>query len=320
MSGRRGKAAKAARTRNSTTKHALSPTEGTQRHRGLGRTAGRASRADAAELLRKAVGSIPRPDAEYLLMHLLGTRRHELYSELPVPSRTADRFRRLVARAEAGEPVQYLTRSAPFLDFDVHVDRRVLIPRPETEELVVRALLRIRSGCKLRVPSHKLFAVDYGTGSGCIAIALARALPDARVLAVDASRTALAVAAQNVAGCELASRVQLARARSLEERVLSRLRGRLDLLISNPPYVPTPRLARLSRAVRREPRLALDGGPKGANIVAMLLTLGPDLLRPGGLLAVEIDATHEAVVRRLAPVAEIERDLAGRIRYAFMTR
>jgi release factor glutamine methyltransferase len=84
--------------------------------------------------------------------------------------------------------------------------------------------------------------------------------------------------------------------------------------------VPTPRLARLDRAVRREPRLALDGGPKGASIVAMLVTHGPALLAPGGLLAIEIDATHEAVVRKLAPGAEIERDLAGRIRYAFLRR
>jgi release factor glutamine methyltransferase len=270
--------------------------------------------------LRKAVGSIPRPDAEYLLMHLLGARRHELYSELPVPTRTADRFRRLVARAEAGEPVQYLTRSAPFLDFDVHVDHRVLIPRPETEELVARTLARLKSEAKSQKPRAKTRAVDFGTGSGCIAIALAQAFGDASLLAVDVSKAALAVAALNVSKHGLARMIRLARARSLEDRVLSRLHGRLDLLISNPPYVPTPRLARLSRAVRREPRLALDGGPKGANIVAMLLTLGPDLLRPGGLLAVEIDATHEAAVRRLAPDAEIEHDLAGRIRYAFMTR
>ncbi len=306
MSGRRGKTAKAARTRNSTTK--------TQRHKGT------AARTDAAGLLKETSRAIPRTDAEYLLMHLLGVRRHELYSQLPVPTRTADRFRRLVARAEAGEPVQYLTRSAPFLDFDLHVDRRVLIPRPETEELVARTLARLKSEAKSPRPKAKTKAVDFGTGSGCIAIALARALPDARILAVDASRTALAVAARNVARHGLAGRVRLERARSIEDRVLSRLHGRLDLLISNPPYVPTPRLARLSRAVRREPRLALDGGSKGANIVAMLLTSGPDLLRPGGLLAVEIDATHEAVVRWLAPDAEIEHDLPGKIRYAFMTR
>jgi release factor glutamine methyltransferase len=306
VSGRSGKTTKAARTRNSTTK--------TQRHKGI------AARIDAAGLLKETSRAIPRPDAEYLLMHLLGARRHELYSELPVPTRTADRFRRLVAHAEAGEPVQYLTRSAPFLDFDVHVDRRVLIPRPETEELVARTLARLKSEAKSQKPRAKTRAVDFGTGSGCIAIALARALPDARVLAVDASRAALAVAAQNVARLGLAGRVRLVQAQSLDDKVLSRLRGRIDLLIANPPYVPTSRLARLSRAVRREPRLALDGGPKGANIVAMLLTLGPDLLKPGGLLAVEIDSTHEAVVRRLVPNAEVEHDLAGKVRYAFVTR
>jgi release factor glutamine methyltransferase len=139
-------------------------------------------------------------------------------------------------------------------------------------------------------------------------------------MAVDASRAALAVAAQNVARYGLTKRIRLAQARSTDELVLTRPRGRLDLIISNPPYVPTPRLARLQRNVRREPRLALDGGPKGANIIAMLLTHGPSLLRHGGLLAVEIDATHEAVVRKLAPDAEIERDLAGRIRYAFLRR
>ena len=253
-------------------------------------------------------------------MHLLGTKRHGLYSELPVRTRTADRFRRLVARAQAGEPVQYLTGSAPFLNFDVRVDRRVLIPRPETEELVARAIARIRSGREPSAVSRKLLAVDYGTGSGCIAIALARTLPQARVLAVDASKAALAVAARNVSRYGLAGRIRLAQTRAPDEPVLARRRGRLDLLISNPPYVPTSRLARLDRNVRREPKLALDGGPKGANIVAMLLAHGPDLLKPGGLLAIEIDSTHEAVVRKLAPAAEIERDLAGRIRYAFLTR
>ena len=253
-------------------------------------------------------------------MHLLGARRHELYSGTMIPNRTVERFRRLVARARAGEPVQYLTGSAPFLDFDVAVDRRVLIPRPETEELVSRAIARIRSGREPSAVSRKLSAVDYGTGSGCIAIAAARVFSVARVLAVDASKAALAKAAQNIARHGLAGRIRLAQARTLDEPVLTRLRGRLDLLISNPPYIPTSRLPRLDRNVRCEPKLALDGGPKGANIVGMLLVRGPGLLRRGGLLAIEIDSTHAAVVRKLAPAAEIERYLAGRVRYAFLTR
>lgn len=276
--------------------------------------------ADTAELLQEATGSIPRTDAEYLLMHLLQAQRHELSLGSAVPPRTASRFRRLVALTKAGEPVQHLTRSAPFLDFEVCVDHRVLIPRPETEELVARTLARIRPGRKPQAASRKLIIVDYGTGSGCIAIALARALPDARIMAVDASRNALRVAAQNVARYRLARRIRLAQARSLEDKALSRLHGRLDLLISNPPYVPTSRLTRLAKNVGREPRLALDGGPKGANIVAMLLERGPALLKPGGLLAIEIDSTQEKAVRRLAPTVQVERDLAGRIRYVFLTK
>jgi release factor glutamine methyltransferase len=251
-------------------------------------------------------------------MHVLQAQRHELYLRHAVTARAASGLQRLVSLAREGEPVQYLTRSAPFLDFQVHVDHRVLIPRPETEELVARALVRIRSVCELQAVSCKLSAVDYGTGSGCIAIALARALPEARILAVDASRAALAVASRNVARHGLTKRIRLAQARSLEDDVLARLRGRLDLFISNPPYVPTSRLARLQPNVRREPRLALDGGPKGANIVAMLVTRAPAMLRPGGLLAMEIDATHGTLVRRLAPDAEVERDLAGRTRYVFL--
>jgi release factor glutamine methyltransferase len=253
-------------------------------------------------------------------MHLLGTKRHGLYSGGSVPKRAENRFQQLVARAKAGEPVQYLTGSAPFLDFDVHVDHRVLIPRPETEELVMRALSRALSRRQLRTAGRRLLALDYGTGSGCIAIALARAIPEAGILAVDASKSALAVAAENVAGHGLAGRIRLAQARSLGAAFLARLRERLDLLISNPPYIPTSRLTTLDRRVRREPKPALDGGPKGANIVAMLLRRGPDLLRPGGLLAIEIDSTHAAVVRMLAPDAVIERDLSDRVRYAFLQK
>jgi len=279
-----------------------------------------AARTEAAALLKEATGLIPRSDAEYLLMHLLRLPRHELYLGSRITAKIASKFTGLLARARAGEPVQYLAGSAPFFDFEVRVDRRVLIPRPETEELVARAIARLRVGLRQQAPSRKLLAVDFGTGSGCIAIALARALPGVEVLAVDASKPALAVAGINVARFGFQQRIRLAQARTTDQPVLARLRGRLDLLISNPPYIPTARLARLVRSVGREPRLALDGGPKGANIVAMLLAQGPELLRPGGMLAIEIDATHGAVVRRLAPCAEIERDLADRTRYAFLCK
>jgi release factor glutamine methyltransferase len=281
--------------------------------------AGTPAQSDAAALLKSVRGTIPRADAEYLLMHVLKVPRHQLYLGQAIPARAASRFRQLVTGALDGEPVHYLTGCAPFLDFEVRVNRRVLIPRPETEELVARTTARLRSS--LPQPfNRKLLAVDFGTGSGCIAIAIARAFPKAQIMAVDASRPALNVAQQNVARLGVDARVRLGVASNLADPALSGLRGRLDLLMANPPYIPTPRLARLAPPVRREPQLALDGGPKGANIVAMLLTQGPSLLRPGGLLALEIDATHERVVRCLSPRAQVERDLAGRIRYAFLTK
>ena len=268
--------------------------------------------ADSASLLRSTGRQISRADAEFLLAHLLDVRRHELYLGAPVPTRTVRRFRRMVAAAAGGTPVQYLVHSAPFLDLDLHVDRRVLIPRPETEELVTRALGRL-------TPSPLPRFLDFGTGSGCIAIALARLVPNARVTAVDASAAALNVARLNARRCRVARRVRFIRARSLADPKLQRLAGRLDLVIANPPYVPSPRVARLPVSVRdHEPKLALDGGPKGTSIVAMLLEQGPRMVRPGGLLALEIDWSQGRTVRRLAPGASVERDLFGRTRYAFL--
>jgi len=266
----------------------------------------------AAGLVRQTRGLLPRAEAEFLLQSLLRVQRHALYCpELRVGARAAARFLRLCRRAGAGEPPQYLVRSAPFLDLDIHVDRRVVIPRPETEELVLRATRRLSSPGLI---------VDYGTGSGCIAVALARRFPAARVVAVDRSTPALAVAHRNVLRYRLGRRIRLCRASALGEPATARLRGRVDLLISNPPYLPSSRISRLSPRVRRfEPRAGLDGGPNGASIVTMLLRHGPGLLRPGGLMALEIDHTHGALVRRLASTAFVERDFAGRVRYAFLT-
>lgn len=270
--------------------------------------------ADSAALLRSTGKQVSRADAEFLLAHLLDVRRHELYLGAQVPPQTVRRFRRMVTVAACGTPVQYLVHSAPFLDLDLHVDRRVLIPRPETEELITRALSRLTASPLPRF-------LDFGTGSGCIAIALARLVPAARIIAVDASAAALAVARSNARRYRVAGHIRFVHARSLADPQLRRVGGGLDLLIANPPYIPSTRIGRLPVSVRdHEPKLALDGGPKGISIVAMLLEQGPRMVRPGGLLALEIDWSQGRAVRRLAPEAVVERDLSGRTRYAFLGR
>ncbi|MGQ9707420.1 MAG: peptide chain release factor N(5)-glutamine methyltransferase [bacterium] len=253
---------------------------------------------------------IPRSEAEYLMTGLLGLSRFEIYlSERRLTPAQAHRFYSLVKRAAAGMPVQYLVNRAPFLDLDIYVDRRVFIPRPETEELVLRAVQRVKDPKVI---------VDYGTGSGCIALALARMFPFAMVFGVDASRAALEVAQINIERYKLNGRVRLIQAKNLGSERLRFLFNRVDLLISNPPYIPSGRLPRLCPKVRDyEPRSALDGGENGTFVIEMILNEGRQCLGPGGVLAVEIDATHGQYIRRTLAGAEVEFDLHGHVRYAF---
>jgi release factor glutamine methyltransferase len=240
----------------------------------------------------------------------LAIERFELYlSDRPLTQAQTHRFHRLLKRAAEGMPVQYLVNSAPFLDLDIYVDPRVFIPRPETEELVLRAAKRVK---------NPRVIVDYGTGSGCIALALARLFPCAIVYGIDASRAALKVANINVRRYHLQGRVRLILANKLSSEGLRFLFNRVDLLISNPPYIPTNRLARLCPRVRDyEPGSALDGGERGIEVVKLILDEGRLCLRTGGVLAVEIDSTQGQFVRRILTEAEVETDLYGNVRYAF---
>lgn len=260
--------------------------------------------------LQRAARLIPREEAEFLLMGLLGLKRHELYLEDgQMDEEKAQVFRRMVRAAQKGAPVQYLVKQAPFLDLKLYVDERVFIPRPETEELVLRAAARVKKTGVI---------VDYGTGSGCIAIALARMFPKAEVWAVDISSQALAVAKKNVGRYRLNNRVRLVQAGRLGDGKLDAVRGRVELLISNPPYIPNERVDRLPVRVRDyEPRISLDGGFRGVEVVKMLITEGVELLAPEGVLALEIDQTQGEYVQGLLPEAEVEYDLGGKVRYVF---
>jgi len=271
----------------------------------------------AAALVRAASRRIGPADAEFVAAHLLGLKRHELFlSETELTSELTIEFDRMVSEVASGRPVQYITKSAPFLDFEVYVDERVLIPRPETEELVTRAAARMES----RISNlESSIALDFGTGSGCIAIALARMLGTVRVVAVDASADALDVCRLNVGRFGLDARVSVQQADSLSSPVLSALAGKVNLLVSNPPYIPSARIAALDPKVRdHEPKFALDGGPKGTNILSMLVSGGPALMRPGGVIALEIDPSQVAELLRKAPAGTIESDLSGLPRYFFL--
>lgn len=217
------------------------------------------------------------------------------------------RFDRLLDARVRRIPLAYLTGEREFWSLRLRVDRRVLVPRPETETLVEAALERVGPGARI---------ADVGTGSGAIVIALARELGAGAFLGTDSSAEALAVARANAAAHGLAQRIEF-----LEGDLLAPLAGLtapLDALVSNPPYIPTAELGELQPEVRdHEPRAALDGGPDGLAIVARIVAAAPPLLRRGGWLLLEIGAGQAAAVRELLRRTNrydgvtTRRDLAG---------
>jgi release factor glutamine methyltransferase len=268
----------------------------------------------AAQVQLEPYSATPRLDAELLLTHLLGWPRARLLAErdYPVTPELAERFAALAARRATGEPVAYLVGHKEFYGLDLLVDRRVLVPRPETELLVELALGLAPTIAARRAP-QALQIADIGTGSGAIAIALASNLPHVEIYAVDLSADALALAAANLERHGLAGRVRL-----LSGDLLAPLPGPVDMIVSNPPYTV---LAEVDPEVRaHEPHLALEGGPDGAAIYRRLLAQSRAYLRPGGALLLEIGAWQGQLVADLAlaqfptVTPQIARDLAGRDR------
>jgi|HigsolmetaAR202D_1030399.scaffolds.fasta_scaffold00543_15 protein-(glutamine-N5) methyltransferase, release factor-specific len=270
------------------------------------------STPSVAELLKQATQQLSasspsaRLDAELLLCHVLGFSRARLLAEGQFrPSEAqVQAFQNLVERRLNLEPVAYLTGEKAFYDLDFYVDKRVLIPRPETELLVERALLQAKTR-----PAPVRIA-DIGTGSGAIAITLAVHLPDADVSAVDISPEALSVAQRNAERHNVQARLKL-----LLGDLTAPLSGSYDLIVSNPPYTI---LAEIDENVRRhEPHLALDGGEQGMEIYRRLLAELPPLLKPDGAILLEIGAWQAQMVSELAhthfPHATVAvfQDLAG---------
>lgn len=217
-----------------------------------------------------------------------------------------ERADELAERRLAGEPLQYLEGTAAFADFDVVVDRRVLVPRPETEGLYELV-------SSMRPPPEVV--VDIGTGSGVLAIALARRFRGARVIATDLSPDALSVARSNAAALNVEIEFYCG---DLFGPLGPELVGEVDLVVSNPPYVAEGEWDSLPSDVRREPRMALVGGERGTEVYERLAADLDRWLDPGGVVAVEIGETQGHSVSRLLSVVgetRVLRDLAGRDRY-----
>jgi release factor glutamine methyltransferase len=286
--------------------------------------------------------------AELLLLHILGRDRAWLYAhpEEMIPGLDAHRFLSLILRRAAGEPTQYITGKQEFWSLEFEVTPDVLIPRPETEHVIEVALDRlalreIRAGRKQTHTGDGLKIIDVGTGSGCIAIALAKQLPGARIIATDISAAALVVARRNAARHAFSDCVRFIECNLLKDSTVfdastsvmgaqhaaplqsnvsaaDKLRaGAFDLIVSNPPYIGRREKETLMREVRdHEPEVALYGGEEGYELYADLIAQAARNLKRGGLLVLELGHNSLPAVQPLLDLPNwtnvgVTRDLAG---------
>jgi release factor glutamine methyltransferase len=219
----------------------------------------------------------PRLNAEQLLAHTLRLSRMDLYLEFErnLTENELRPLRDLVKRRGQGEPLQHLLGTVEFCGHTFAIDKRAMVPRPETEELV--ELLQSR------VENRKSKIIDLGTGSGVIALSLAAEFPEAETYAIDISEDALSLARENAAQLRLSERVRFQKSDLLEN-----LSERFDLIVANLPYISMQDRHLLAREVLHDPEVALFGGPSGDELVRKLIEQAPAHLEPGGLLALEI--------------------------------
>lgn len=266
----------------------------------------------ARERLQASGVEDPGFEAEYLLRHALGHTRESLLIALDarVSALAQDHFDGLISRRSSREPSAYITGHREFYGLDFKVDPRALIPRPETELLVDLVLQFVSAWAT----AHKnLTIADVGAGCGAVAIALAVNLPRATIIASDISTDALGLARENIARHGVQDRVRL-----LHGDLLDPIHPPIDILVSNPPYIPSPEIPTLAPEIsHHEPRLALDGGPEGVSLIEELIRQAREKLAPGGAMFVEIGWDQGpkvmAQTRSLRPDAHasIAADFAG---------
>lgn len=291
-------------------------------------TVGEALRWTVSYLEGKGVEQ-PRLSAEWLLSSATGLSRVETYAYFDRPLTSDERtvLREGVRRRAEGEPLQYVTGEMPFRHIVMRVRPGVFIPRPETEILVEEGLVFLGG---IGPAGHDAgtrgpVVVDVCTGSGCVACSIAHERPDATVFATDLSADAVEIAQDNVSRLGLGDRVRVFEGDLLgplgRDPHASAQAGRVDLVLANPPYIPTGDLDALpTEVLGHEPRLALDGGPDGLDTARRIMHEARDWLCPGGLLAMELDEGRvESAAKAMSEWYEgirTVRDLAGRERIA----
>lgn len=279
----------------------------------------------AAAIARLTAENVPSPrmNAELLLMFTLGCDRAYLFAhpERNLSSEQETRYEAALAERSRGVPAQYITGHQEFWGMDLIVSAAVLIPRPETEHVIEAVLERASgfgfpasgtelqaSGVGRQASGKTLRIVDVGTGSGAIALALAKELPDAEIHATDISAAALEIARANATRHQFERRIQFH-----QTDLLNGLAGTFDFIVSNPPYVGESEEDTVQLEVRKfEPRNAVFAGPKGTEVIERLIPQAGAILRPGGWLVIEISGTIADSVRSLLDgwnVVQIKPDL-----------
>jgi len=277
-----------------------------------------------AEALKKAEGYLtdrgvpePKPNAEFLMAEMLGVGRLTavMQGTRALTVKEDHQYWDWIKWRGKRIPIAYILGHQPFLGIKIEVTRDSLVPRPETEELVIECERLIKDS---KVAAPKI--LEIGTGTGCIAIALAQLLPSATIFATDLSKQALDLAQKNAITHHVGNRIRFVREDLFSDK--QGLRGWADLMVTNPPYIPTKEIAKLEPEVLKEPVMALDGGKDGLDAIRAITGMAPKMLKPGGMLAMEIGAKQGPAVSKLFATAGLQgvivkKDAQGLERFAF---
>ena len=245
----------------------------------------------------------PRLNAELLLSRTLGLSREELYLRLRSPIRKEEKetFERLIKRRISGEPLQYILGHQEFWSIDFRVDPRVLIPRPETE-LLVEQTLSILSGISFK---RSPVVLEIGTGSGAVAISLAKEMENIFLVATDISREALTLAKENAKSSDVLHRIKFVNGNLFDPFRLSKEKEPFDLILSNPPYITCSEIEGLAKEVKDyEPTIALNGGEDGLTFYRKIISHAPFYLKKGGWLLLEVGQAQGEKVSELIEQGE----------------